>query len=88
MREKEKAFFRRSMEFFQSEFIETRTKVHRLDEGYTHILKMRDFTEDPKERFREIKYFGLGRLPTRATTLQEVWILSTWFISNLKTVLR
>ena len=32
--------------------------------------------------------FGLRRLPTRATTLQEVGILPTWFISNLMPVLR
>ena len=32
--------------------------------------------------------FGLGRLPTLATTLQEVGILPTWFISNLRVVLR
>ena len=32
-----------------SEFVETRTKVHRLNEGYTHIPKRRDFTEDPNE---------------------------------------
>ena len=44
------AFFRQSTEFRWSEFIETRTKVHRLNEGYTHILKMRDFTEYPKEK--------------------------------------
>ena len=34
--------------FQLSEFLETRTKVHHLDEGYTHIPKMRDFTEDLK----------------------------------------
>ena len=42
------AFFRQSMEFRRSEFIETRNKVHLLDEGYVHILKMGNFTEDPK----------------------------------------
>ena len=36
------------MEFHLLEFVEIRTKVHRLDEGYVHILKMSDFTEDPK----------------------------------------
>ena len=29
------------------------------------------------KRFWEIKGFGLGRLPTRATTFQEVWIFPT-----------
>ena len=43
------AFFRQSTGFRRLEFIETRTKVHRLDEGYAHILKRKDFTEDPKE---------------------------------------
>ena len=43
------AFFQISTEFRQSEFIETRTKVHRLDDGYAHMPKMRDFTEDSKE---------------------------------------
>ena len=41
-----------------------------------------------RRRFREIKNFGLGRLPTRATTLQDVEILPAWFISNLRVVLR
>ena len=34
------------------------------------------------------RYFGLGRLPTHATALQEVEILPTWFISILRVVLR
>ena len=38
---------------------------------------MRGFTEDPNEEFREIKDFGLRRLPTRAITFQEVEILPT-----------
>ena len=41
-----------------------------------------------RRRFWEIKDFGLGRLPTRATMVQEVGILSTWVISNLRAVLR
>ena len=44
-----KDFFRRSVEYCWSEFVETRTKIHLLDEGYTYIQKMRDFTGDPKE---------------------------------------
>ena len=63
------AFFLRSTEFRRSEFIEIRTKVHRLDKGYTHIPKRR--------RVWEIQDFELGRLPTRATALQEVRILPT-----------
>ena len=42
-------FFKRSIEFCRLEFIETRTKVHCLDEGYAHIPQMRDFIEDQKE---------------------------------------
>ena len=51
------AFFRRSMEFRQLEFIETRIKVHRLDEGYVHIPKRRDFTKDPKEEISKNQIF-------------------------------
>ena len=48
-KERAKCFFRRSTEFRRSEFIEPGVKVHLLDEGYTWILKRRDFTEDPNE---------------------------------------
>ena len=38
-----------------------RTKVHHLDEGYTCVQKMRDFTEDPKKDiWGKSKFFGLG----------------------------
>ena len=43
-------FFQRFKEFRRSELVKTKTKVHRLDEGYTHIQKMRDFTKDPNEK--------------------------------------
>ena len=43
------AFFRRSLEFRRSKFVEPRTKVHLLDEGYACVPKMRSFTEDLKE---------------------------------------
>ena len=43
------AFFRGASEFCRSKFIEPRIKVHRLDEGYAHVPKRRDFTEDTKE---------------------------------------
>ena len=39
-------------------------------------------------RVWEIKDFRLGMLLTCATTLQEVGILPTWFISNLRAILR
>ena len=41
-----------------------------------------------RRRFWEIKDSRLGRLPTHATVLQEVGILPTLFISNLRAVLR
>ena len=49
----------------------------------TKKKKKKDFTEDPNEEisgnriFDEIKDFRIGRLPTGATTLQEVEILPT-----------
>ena len=52
-------------------------KVHLLDESYAYIQKIRNFTGDSKMRFREIKDFGLGRLSTHATMLQDVGILPT-----------
>ena len=50
--EKKKSFQNlslRSTEFCLSKFVGSRTKVHLFDEGYTWVLKRRDFTEDPKE---------------------------------------
>ena len=41
----------RSSELRQSDFIEPRTKVHRIDERYAWVPKRRGFTEDPKEEF-------------------------------------
>ena len=56
-----KGFFRRSMEFRRSEFVEPKTKVHCLNEGYAWVSKMRDFTKDPKEEIWENQSFsGLG----------------------------
>ena len=43
------SFYLRSSEFHRSEFVESRVKVHLLDEGYAFIPKKRDFTKDPKE---------------------------------------
>ena len=45
------------MEFRRSKFVETRTKVHRLDKGYTHKPKKRDFTEDPNEEISRNQKF-------------------------------
>ena len=42
-------FFRQSIEFYRSEFVDPRVKVHLLDEGYAYIPKRRDFIENPKE---------------------------------------
>ena len=43
------AFFWRSSKFRRSKFVEPRTKVHLLNEGYVCVPKMRGFTEDSKE---------------------------------------
>ena len=56
-------FFLRSLEFCCSEFIESRVKVHLLDEGYAWVPKRRGFTEDPREEisgnqnFRDYEVF-------------------------------
>ena len=68
-------FIRKSLELRWSDFVEPRMKVHRIDEGYTWVLRMRDFTEDSKEESREIEVVGFRRLSTRYFTLQEVGIL-------------
>ena len=78
-REKERehpSFSLRSSEFRRSEFVELRVKVHLLDEGYVYIQKKGGISPKiQRKRFQEIKDFGLGRLPTHATMLQEVGIL-------------
>ena len=49
-REREHSRFSlRSSEFRWSEFVDLIVKVHRLDEFYVYIPKMRDFVEDSKE---------------------------------------
>ena len=49
-----------SSEFRRSKFVGPRTKVHRLDESYTYVPKMGDFTKDPKkEIWGESKFLGL-----------------------------
>ena len=45
------------MEFRQSDFVEPRTKVHRIDEGYVYIPEKMDFIEDPKEEISGNKRF-------------------------------
>ena len=69
------------MEFRRSEFIETRTKVHYLDEGYEYIPKRRNFAENPREEiWGKSKFSGLGgvlKTSYVSTTLQEVEILHT-----------
>ena len=47
--EREPNFSLRSPVFRQSEFVESRVKVHLLDKGYSWILQRRGFTEDPRE---------------------------------------
>ena len=55
-----KSFLPRSTEFRWSEFVEPRTKVHRIDEGYTWVPKTRDFVEDPNKGLGKSKVLGLG----------------------------
>ena len=47
----QQAFSLRSTEFRRLDFVEPRLKVHRLDEGYGWVQKMRGSTEDPKKEF-------------------------------------
>ena len=72
------SFFRRSMEFRRSKFVDPRTKVNILDEGYTWVPKRTGFIEDPKEEISKNQIFRAIGLPTCATTLQEVEILPTF----------
>ena len=70
------------MEFHRSEYVELRTKVHLLDEGYAHVPKRRDFTEDPNEKIWEkSKFSGLGvvlETSYHSIMLQEVRVLPTF----------
>ena len=43
------SFSLRSSEFRQPKFVESRVKIHLIDEGYAYILKMKDFIEDSRE---------------------------------------
>ena len=68
------------MEFYRSEFVGLRTKVHLLDEGYMWVPKTRDFVEDSSKEFRKSKISGQEvstGLPKVSSTLQEVEILHT-----------
>ena len=55
-----KSFLLRSTELCRSKFVEPRTKVHRIDEGYAWVPKTRDFTKDPTEELGKSKVSGLG----------------------------
>ena len=54
------SFSLRSTEFRRSDFVEPKTKVHLIDEGYANVPEMRDFFEDPKEEI-----FGNQRFRAR-----------------------
>ena len=81
-------FFRQFSEFRRLEFVEPRTKVHRLDEGYAFVPKMRSFIKDPKEEIWRNQSFRVKevflRLPTFSTTLQEIRFFLLWFISTFE----
>ena len=55
-----KGLFPRSTEFRRSKFDGPEIKVHRINEGYAWVLKMRDFSKDPNEEFVKSKVLGLG----------------------------
>ena len=57
---RDKSFLPRSTKFRRSKFIGPRTKVHRINEGYAWVSKMRDFAKDPNEEFEKSKVSGLG----------------------------
>ena len=42
------------------DFVGPRTKVHRLNEGYTWVSETKDFAKDSSEDFRKSKVSGLG----------------------------
>ena len=65
------------------DFFGLRTKVYRIDEGYAWVPRTRDFNEDLRKEIREIKDFGLGRLPTRSSMLQEVGTLPTLVLVSI-----
>ena len=48
-KERVQDLFHRSSEFRWSEFVWSRTKVHRLDEGYVCVPKRKDFIEASNE---------------------------------------
>ena len=62
-------FSLRSMELHWFDFVRPRTKVHRINEGYTWVPRMRDFIEDPRKEIREIKVSSFRRLPNYYFTL-------------------
>ena len=58
-REKERrkrapSFSLRSTELHWSDFVDLRTKVHRIDEGYVWVPRTRDFFKDPRKEIHEI----------------------------------
>ena len=57
---KNQNFSFRSTEFRRSKFVEPRTKVHLLNEGYVWVLKTQDLTEGSSEEFNKLKVSGLG----------------------------
>ena len=51
--EEVQGLFLKFTEIHRSEFVGPRIKACLHDEGFTYILKRRDFTEDPKRTFGE-----------------------------------
>ena len=54
------SFSLRYTKFRRSEFVWPIMKVHRIDEGYAWVPKMRYFSENPNEEFGKSKFSSLG----------------------------
>ena len=59
-RERASSFSLRSTKLRWSDFVEPRTKVRHIDEGYAWVPRMRDFTEDQRRKVGKSKLMGLG----------------------------
>ena len=59
---KNQNFSLRSTKFRRSEFVEPRTKVRLLDEGYMWVPKTQDFVDDSSKEFGKSNISGLGNV--------------------------
>ena len=75
--EKSLSFSLRSTELSWSVSVGPRKKVITSTRGMRGYLEREISPRIQERKFQEIKVFGFRRLPTRSSTLQEVWILPT-----------